>query len=509
MTSSAIRTRSYNDRQWVLPPVKNKDPDASCARRGEVIRVVTCDCAAAQAIAVYSCEQFGSCISTSMYKDILAEKGLHRAANCIDCPAYVRKQSAVDVAVICHNYEQYLDECLRSIERQTVKPRRVFIIDPLSDTPVAGAIRLETRCVWAAKRAAVENMTSPFGLIVDADNWLGPTFLEDSLASIGEASFAYPDKYHFGCSDRVERMADFDSSVTNMADTCSLFRVADWRIAQPAEGSPLVSEWEDHRIWRNIVKAGFKGVASGTKLHYRVHSGSMSANWNRNYYDNMGLARERVDVVVPLSGRVWAWAATRDWLLRQDNVRPVLLFTSGDTEFRRRVLSDMQDIDCVSATVRTGLEDRLADAPRIQVERQVQVAMCRIWSEAQKLVVNDYVMCLEDDILPQEGAVQSLLRKLDASVGCVAAPYLQRHAPHYTHWTGPFSFDNMAKEKGQGVQEITGSGFGCTLFRKRMLLAHPFTMPPGARYYDPAWFARNDTWRCLVDWDLEAQHRSA
>lgn len=507
MTTSTIRTREYNGRQWVLPARQGKSPDNSCAKRDGVVRVLSCGCAAAQPVVVYSCEEHDQCVDTPLSKDVLAELGLHRHANCRSCQDYVKQSQAVDVAVICHNYQRFLPECLASIRRQTIPARNVFVLDPASDEPVEGAIRLESKCIWNAKREAVALMASPFGLIVDADNWLGPTFLEDSLRAIGDTSFAYPDKYHFGQSDRVDRMSEFDSSVTNMADTCSLFRVADWRIARPAEGSPQPSEWEDHTIWRNMQKAGFSGVPSGAKLHYRKHGDSMSSKWVVSYYDNMALNKERVDVVIPLSGRGWAWEDQLGWLKKQPNVRPVLIFTSGDMKFRSAVLDSMRDFDHSAISIDVGFRPGLADLPRMQYEREVQIAMCRIWNTAQCLVNSDFVLTLEDDILPPIDAVELLMRSLDVTVGAVAAPYLQRHAPHYTHWYGPFSFSNMAKDRREGVEEISGSGFGCTLFRKGMLLAHPFSMPPGARYYDPAWFAKNSKWRCLVNWSAECLHR--
>ena len=153
----------------------------------------------------------------------------------------------------------------------------------------------------------------------------------------------------------------------------------------------------------------------------------------------------------------------------------------------------------------------LADEGRhqVDVEREVNLAVCRVYNRLRACLETDYCWILEDDIIPPDDVLSRLLSRFDRDVACVSAPYRSRFDGLPVVWNGD-AVPNGGTPRiagGRGVQAIRGSGFGCIVIRSRFLNEHVFSLTLGERYYDPYFFRMlGDGWKRLCDWSCWCQH---
>lgn len=110
-------------------------------------------------------------------------------------PEY-REAHTVAVVIPCHNYGQYLAECLDSVLAQTYPPDEIVVVDDAStDDSAAVAARYAERGVRlirfeanqgvaAARNAGVEATVSPYIVCLDADDLLDPRYVAACRAEL-------------------------------------------------------------------------------------------------------------------------------------------------------------------------------------------------------------------------------------------------------------------------------------------------------------------------------------
>lgn len=107
----------------------------------------------------------------------------------------------ISVLVVCYNKEEYLDECIQSILRQTQMPREIILVhDACENVGVhlqATNIVLKNNVgVAKARHEAVRMSTSELILFVDGDDVLSPDYLEKMVRVLMKGGdIAYPDLY--------------------------------------------------------------------------------------------------------------------------------------------------------------------------------------------------------------------------------------------------------------------------------------------------------------------------
>lgn len=107
----------------------------------------------------------------------------------------------ISVLVVCFNKEQYLDECVSSILRQTKQPKEIIIVHDGCQNPVAHAkadtiILKDNRGVAKARHEAVRFSCGELLLFVDGDDMLDPDYLEKMVLVIQKGGdIIYPDLY--------------------------------------------------------------------------------------------------------------------------------------------------------------------------------------------------------------------------------------------------------------------------------------------------------------------------
>jgi glycosyltransferase involved in cell wall biosynthesis/GT2 family glycosyltransferase/SAM-dependent methyltransferase len=213
----------------------------------------------------------------------------------------------VSVVIPCFNYGDYIEDALRSIERQTTSDLEVIVVEGGStDGRTPGIIRsLEkrgkpnVRFVYRNERHLVGDNRN-FGIAhargryvccLDADDMLGPVYLEAAAFLLENYGFdiAYPSVQCFGDSTitwlvqeaRFPEIAD-----ENRISTAAVFRKSawahaggyrDWGIAE----SHVPEDWE---FWVRLLGHGFRAKCIRTPLmFYRVHGKGLSKGSETRY----------------------------------------------------------------------------------------------------------------------------------------------------------------------------------------------------------------------------------
>lgn len=106
----------------------------------------------------------------------------------------------VDVSVIitCFEKERFLDEAINSVLSQTKTPKDIVVVHDGCSSPVShkGARTIilgKNEGVASSRRIGVENSTGKLILFLDADDYITPEFIENSVLTISSgADVAYP-----------------------------------------------------------------------------------------------------------------------------------------------------------------------------------------------------------------------------------------------------------------------------------------------------------------------------
>ena len=146
------------------------------------------------------------------------------------------------------------------------------------------------------------------------------------------------------------------------------------------------------------------------------------------------------------------------------------------------------------------------DRRRPRVEWRVQMACCRIYNRLRARLETDFAFVVEDDVVPPDDAAEWLLRTFAPHAASCSGLYLSRYDPDYV--VHGFDGRRLSRHETPCVQPIRSSGFGCLMVRSELLRRHVFQVPPGRKWYDPAFFEGIDRrrWRCPVDWSCECGH---
>lgn len=191
----------------------------------------------------------------------------------------------VSVIVTCYNLEKYLDECLRSIRDQTVKPDEVILVHDGCEHPVGGVgvstlIREYNIGVAKTRDQGFKISSGDKILFVDADDVLPEHFIEKCLEV--KADIVYPSCLlwsHWGVSDfpnvwheAPKKIKMKDMLNQNEVIVTSLMN----RKVYEKIGSfdPELKVFEDWEFFLRALKAGFTFAKADTYLKYRQRSTS-------------------------------------------------------------------------------------------------------------------------------------------------------------------------------------------------------------------------------------------
>jgi len=185
----------------------------------------------------------------------------------------------VSVLITCYNKEQYLDECVSSVLRQTKDPKEIIIVHDGCDCPAhhtdATTIMLKTNLgVARARHEAFRYSSGELVLFLDGDDIISPDYLEKMALVIGSgADIAFPDIYFFGSSGKslsvvpdpvnpsfVEKMQKLPIPVT-----CLMKR----NVYESLKGFGKWEVLEDLDFWLRAMCNGHTFKKAETLLWYR------------------------------------------------------------------------------------------------------------------------------------------------------------------------------------------------------------------------------------------------
>jgi glycosyltransferase involved in cell wall biosynthesis len=237
--------------------------------------------------------------------------------------------------VPAHNYGAYLPETLESLRTQTRLPAEVVVVDDgstdetpevirawherMSDVTRFHTIRHETSLgVVASMNAGIAATSSPWFVVVDADDRCAPRFIEalsDRLASC-DAAYAYPRLRLFGTENGDYVSHDFDAGRLifegNYIPMVALVRREAFTQTRGYRQLPTHVDWD---LWLSLLEHGHSGSFVDEPLYlWRRHDGAMthrSAARRLQVRTNVWWAHRRLLARHFRSGPRWLLSAVR------------------------------------------------------------------------------------------------------------------------------------------------------------------------------------------------------
>jgi glycosyltransferase involved in cell wall biosynthesis len=210
----------------------------------------------------------------------------------------VRSLPAASVVIPFFNLGEYLPQTLASIERQSVAPREIIIVDDGSTEPASiellrtlerqgrhVLVRKRNGGLGSARNEGLRRAACEWVLVLDADDIIGERFLESTLSVAAMSPVAAAIGTFMKCfvSDPSEVTggwtplgidADLLAS-TNMACPASCLLNRDSVLAAGGYDEQLVS-FEDWDLWCTFAERGLRvEIVPEFLLHYRQRSDSM------------------------------------------------------------------------------------------------------------------------------------------------------------------------------------------------------------------------------------------
>ncbi len=239
----------------------------------------------------------------------------------------------ITVVIACHELGRYLAEAVDSALGQEGGPPRVVVVDDgsrgaetlaaLEALPAAvELVRQPNRGAAAARNAGLARVTTPYALVLDADDRLAPgalARLKPVLEADPALGFAYGLMEQFGALSGVLRFPPYDAYGLLHRHTIGLSALARRELFEQTGGfDPAFGAYEDWELWVHALACGWHGrQVPEVTLHYRRRADSKFAADRRTYrtavrrmrakhralYDRRGeLGRESS---LGLLGRAW------------------------------------------------------------------------------------------------------------------------------------------------------------------------------------------------------------
>ena len=196
----------------------------------------------------------------------------------------------VSVIVPMYNAALYVNETLESIVASTYRPLEVVVLDDGSTDeslsiaqsfakthPEVHVFTQPNEGVSAARNHAIREAKGEWILPVDADDKIGPTYIEHAVEVIAADVRVIGCRAEFiGDKNGEWKLPDYSPELLarkNMIHISSLFRKADWMLAGGfCEKDIYREDWD---FWLSLMEQGGRYVRlDEVGLYYRVHNGS-------------------------------------------------------------------------------------------------------------------------------------------------------------------------------------------------------------------------------------------
>lgn len=213
----------------------------------------------------------------------------------------------ISVVVTCYNHEDYIEQCLQSIFKQTYSNIELFIINDGSTDNSATLIESclnsspferteyifqENQGICITRNKALDMITGEYLLFVDSDNFLEPDYIEKLklVAEEKNADIVYAALRNPETGEYVIQLQNFDLELMfhgNFMDNCSLIRtscIGEVRYDLQLNRKKLVDY--DFLLTLLTKQQAVAAPCQDTYLNYRVLENSISEHGNVQKYND-------------------------------------------------------------------------------------------------------------------------------------------------------------------------------------------------------------------------------
>lgn len=183
---------------------------------------------------------------------------------------------AVSVVVPCYNGGRFLDQLTACLAQQTFCDFETIIVDdgstdPATQTklatlnPAIRVIHQENCRMSAARNTGISEARADHVMVLDCDDLLEPTYLEETLSVLQsappEVGFVFTHERLTGARQGIEKkyFNAFDELFKNVLGYSMLIRKAAWREVGGYDES-MRDGYEDWEFNIRLIRAGYKGI---------------------------------------------------------------------------------------------------------------------------------------------------------------------------------------------------------------------------------------------------------
>jgi len=421
------------------------------------------------------------------------------------------RDKTVSAIITCHNYGQWLEQCIESCLSQSHSFACIVVVDDSSTDNTAEVaalyrgrvkyLRVDFGDVSKARNAGFDYLSqhcrTDFVLPVDADNWLPSEYVASLLPGFTDAKggVVYGVRWPHcekgrPIDDKPLPLVEFNHDqlrVKNFADNCALIR---WEALEQVRGwNGDKFGMEDWLLWLRITAAGWSMKGINSPFCYRMHI--HQAHQKPDPIGRRARAFEygcKVAVVTLFGGRklhnAFDVLNTLEWA---GEMHHVALDNSGDAQFKHGLLSLLAGAyrpfayaECRERALPQASAGEMSNSAELRRAHAYtfQQHMTRLYTQARGMIPADadFVLTLEDDVTPPPDGLRALARVLaqDASAGMVAGVVPSRFAkstgdqPALIAWHGESLARKQRFKEFDATKSPLAATFGFTLWRREV-----------------------------------------
>lgn len=438
-------------------------------------------------------------------------------------PTYkdVPNDQSVAVVIISHNYGHFINDCIQSLINQTVKPFEVIVIADAchsDDTTVSIAesygirtLVVDNRNAHLNKKLGLEYVRTPYIIFLDADDYLHPKYIEKCVGVLNENQQVGIVTTELDRGDYIQYHPPCNINQRNWIHAGSMVRRTCLIGCEALDIHISHASHHDWFLWRAIVNQGWECHLIREPLYfYREHAASMIKSViTLPYYDYANLAFEKITVVIPIC-RDRYWTRLYTWLQHNTIDFDTLCIIDSTTHSSNIIKNDIAQLGKNITYIRREPNNNLADIDRQSNKLaylDVQETMLKIYSPLRTLH-GEYLFIIEDDVLPPNGAITTLLREISDKVAGVSGIVRSRFCVNKRVIAGLSFTDEgeiLTPPIGRKTMPVSYTGFGCLLLRKSAILdVKPFVV--GNFDMEFCKDLQKKNWKWLLHWGVDCIH---
>ena len=198
----------------------------------------------------------------------------------------------VSIIIPCYNHGLYILEAIDSVIHQTYTNWEIIIINDGSTDSYTNKvienismdkvkiINTQNQGLSAARNIGIVNANADYIVLLDADNKLANTFIDQAMSIFGstKVDIIYTDGFYFDgqVGDLIQEKVSMPKMLTrNLVDACSIFKKSVWQYLGGFNENMRYG-WEDWDFWLSAIENGYYFFHVEKQLfYYRVLKNSM------------------------------------------------------------------------------------------------------------------------------------------------------------------------------------------------------------------------------------------